>query len=205
MISLGVALIDPASGAILQEWDSMPVVITHGGEDRTGAIVGAEFSGGALLVARLLESVPSHPSAPIIGQVSRLEAGRVIVSRSYGAPDLVPIKAAAKAKVSADAEAARAKYLTQGSLKEMSYLKVAQEAATYIATNGAGSYPFLQARVNSGRYADLAAAASGTLAIENTTTTAVAQIDEIEDRAKLAIDAATTLNAIEAAAAAVWS
>lgn len=130
------------------------------------------------------------------------------IDRDYGGCQLIKwieeepladIKARVKRQISLNAEAARAKYLTEGSLKAMSYLKVAQEAATYVATNGAGAYPLLQARVNSGRYPDLAAAVSGTLAIENTTTAAGAQIDEIEDRAKLQIDAATTQDQVLAA------
>lgn len=207
MTPLGVALIDPATGAILQEWDRMPGVITHAGEDRTGAIVGAEFSGGCLLVARVLENPPPHQLAPVTSQSSRLEGDRVVVTRSYGAPDLAPIKASAKIRIGAAAEAARGKYITLGAGKSMSYQEVAKEAARYQATNGAGSYPFLQARINSGRYASLAAAAAGTIAIEAQWAVVGATIDEIEDRAKLAIDAATTVDAVdavEAAAQAEW-
>lgn len=117
------------------------------------------------------------------------------------APDLAAIKREAKATVSTQAEAARTKYLTPGSLKAMSYLKVAQEAATYVLTQGAGNYPLLAARVASGRYPDLASAAQGTVAVENASTQAAATIDEIEDRAKLQIDAATTVDQVMNASA----
>lgn len=204
MTSLGVALIDPATGTISQEWDTMPGVITHAGEDRTGAIVGAEFSGGFLLVARVLETPAPHPLAPVTNQSSRLDGDRVVVTRSYGPPDLAPIKASAKIRVGVAAESARGKYITLESGKSMSYQEVAKEAARYQATNGAGFYPFLQARVNSGRYADLAAAAAGTIAIEAQWAVVGAAIDELEDRAKLAIDAAMSVADVANAERVEW-
>ena len=119
--------------------------------------------------------------------------------------NLAEFKAQAKAQISAKAEASRGKVLTLvGPGKGMSYTKVAQEAATYVATQGAGAYPFLAARVASGRYANLADAAAGPLAIENATAMAAAAIDEIEDRAKLQIDAATTVEQVQAAATVTW-
>jgi hypothetical protein len=86
----------------------------------------------------------------------------------------------------------------------MSYQQVSSEAVRYVATNGAGAYPFLQARVDSGRYPDLATAATGTLAIEQQWATIGASIDMLEDRAKLAIDAASTVEQVQAAALVAW-
>jgi hypothetical protein len=111
---------------------------------------------------------------------------------------LTTYKSIAKARISAEAEAEREKYLTPGSGKALSYQKVKEEAERYVAMNGEGAYPFLQARVDSGRYPDLAAAAAGTLAIEGQWTVAGAAIDRKEDTAKLAIDAAANHAAVDA-------
>lgn len=98
------------------------------------------------------------------------------------ARDLITVKAENKSRISAAAEAARGKYITPGSGKAMSYQQVAIEAKTYAMTEGAGSYPFLQARVDSGRYPDLAAAAAGTIALEQQWATVGAAIDAAEVR-----------------------
>lgn len=118
---------------------------------------------------------------------------------------LADIKAKAKRQISEAAEAARGKVLTlSGPGKGMSYTKVAQEAVTFVATQGAGNYPMLGARVTSGRYPDLAAAASAIIAIEEATTSAAAAIDEIEDRAKLQIDTASSVEQVQAALQVTW-
>lgn len=91
-----------------------------------------------------------------------------------------------------------------GSGKAMSYQQVAQEAIRYSATGGAGAYPFLAARVASGRYPDLATAASATQQIEAQWAAIGSAIDQAEDAAKLAIDAATTVEQVQAAAQVTW-
>jgi hypothetical protein len=201
MQPLGAALINPTNGSILQSWDVQPAVITHAGEDRTGAIIGAEFTGGMMLVGRFLDQPPPRGNPPVTGQSEAYNGSVVVVTRQYGEVDLVPLKAAAKERISKDAEASRGKVLTLvGPGKGMSYMKVYQEALTFQAVGAnASTYPLLQARVNSGRYATLAEAADGIVQIEGPTTAAAALIDEIEDRAKLAIDAATTLQQIDTA------
>lgn len=123
------------------------------------------------------------------------------------APPPIPLadyKATMKARVGAQAETTRLRYISPGSGKAMSYQQVSAEARTYVATGGAGVYLFLQARVDSGRYADLAAAAAGTITIEQQWATVGSAIDRIEDAAKLAIDAAATEDAVLAASQVEW-
>lgn len=138
------------------------------------------------------------------GPVYQIEPTRVLRVWTVTPRDLATVKAEAKTAVSVGAEQARGKYITTGSGKAMSYQQVASEAVRYVATSGAGAYPFLQARVTSGRYADLAAAATGTLAIEQQWATIGSSIDMLEDKAKLAIDAATTVDQVQAAAVVTW-
>lgn len=203
MQKIGVALVDPTTGTIEQEWPSMPASITHAGEERTGAIVGAEFAGGRLLVERVTDDPPAG-DCPALTSVSAWDGTAVVVTRTYGPPDIARHKAEAKARISADAEAARGRYITPGSGKAMSYQQVAQEAIRYGATGGAGSYPFLQARVASGRYPDLPTAAAAAQKIEAQWAAIGSAIDQAEDRAKLAVDAATTLDQITAALQVSW-
>lgn len=118
--------------------------------------------------------------------------------------DLAIVKAETKARISAAAEAERGKYLTLGSGKAMTYQELASEAKRHLATDGAGEYPFLATRVASGRYRDLVAARDATLAIAAQWTVIGAAIDEIEDRAKLRLDAATTVEEVLAAAEVAW-
>lgn len=145
------------------------------------------------------------------GEVRELDAASIpphkaSLWQAFSPPsiDLAIIKADAKTRIGIAAESARSKYITPGSGKAMSYQEVAEEATRFKATNGAGQYPFLQARVNSGRYATLMQAADGTLAIEAMWATVGASIDETEDRAKLAVDNATTAADVEAAIPAEW-
>jgi hypothetical protein len=178
---VGYQLIDDASGAVVQFWGG-----TRG-------------------------SCPSVPNPLILPNGDH--ACGVIPGRSTGGytltewcvtPDIATVKAEAKTAVSVGAEQARGKYITTGSGKAMSYQQVAAEAVRYVATNGTGAYPFLQARVTSGRYADLAAAATGTLAIEQQWATVGSSIDMLEDKAKMSIDAATTVEQIQAATQVTW-
>ncbi len=101
MQKIGVALVDPATGTIEQEWPSMPAAITHAGEERTGAIVGSEFAGGRLLVERVCDDAPSN--RPIVSEQSTWVDGRVIVTRSYGPPDYDALRAALVSSVKAQA------------------------------------------------------------------------------------------------------
>jgi hypothetical protein len=203
MRNIGVALVDMATGTIEQQWDGMPDAIAHAGEVRTGAIVGAEFAGGRLLVNRLCANPPAG-YYPVTAEQSSWDGTNVVVVRSYGSPDLARHKAEAKASVGLGAEMARCKYISPGSGKVMSYQQVAAEAIRYGATGGAGAYPFLQARVASGRYPDLATAAAATQQIEAQWAAIGSAIDQSEDAAKLAIDAATTVEQVQAVTVVTW-
>jgi hypothetical protein len=179
-------------GQIVEE---RPIALTDVPEHKRGSWL--PFEGEPPTVDRALYVVT--------GPTYTIEPTRILQTWTVTPRDLVTVKANAKTSISSAAEAARGKLLTlSGPGKGMSYTKVAQEAATYVATQGAGAYPFLAARVASGRYANLADAAAGTLAIENATAMAAAAIDEIEDRAKLQIDAATTVEQVQAAATVTW-
>lgn len=140
----------------------------------------------------------------ITGPVYQIEASRVLRVWTVTPRDLVTVKAESKARISGLAESARGKYITPGSGKAMSYQQVAAEAIRYGATEGAGSYPFLQARVASGRYPDLATAAAATQQIKTQWAEIGAAIDQAEDAAKLAIDAATTVEQVQAALQITW-
>ena len=138
-----------------------------------------------------------------------IPAHKASLWQPYTPPEPPPIpladyKATMKAKVGAQAERTRMRYISPGSGKAMSYQQVAAEARTYVTTNGAGVYPFLQARVDSGRYANLEAAAAGTIAIEQQWAAVGSAIDRLEDAAKLAIDAASTDAAVLAASQVEW-
>lgn len=136
------------------------------------------------------------------------EVRRIMQAMGMGhmspAETMAELKASAKAQVSAAAEAQRARYITPGSGKAMAYQEVAAEAVRYIAAAGEGAYPFLQARVDSGRYPTLAAAAQGTVAIDDQWVAIGSAIDRCEDAAKIAIDAASTAEQVAAAATVVW-
>jgi len=140
----------------------------------------------------------------VTGPVYQIEPDRVLRVWTVTARDLAAVKADAKRHTSNAAEQARAKYITPGSGKAMSYQQVAAEAIRYGATNGAGSYPFLAARVSSGRYPNLATAAAATQQIEVQWAAVGSAIDAAEDRAKLAIDAATTVDQVQAATVVTW-
>lgn len=140
----------------------------------------------------------------IEGPVYQIEPTRVLRVWTVTPRDLAVVKSESKLRVSTLAEMARGKYITLGSGKAMSYQQVAQEAISYGATGGAGSYPFLQARVASGRYPDLAAAVAATQQIAAQWVAIGSAIDQVEDAAKLAIDVATTVDQVQAAMAVTW-
>jgi len=119
-------------------------------------------------------------------------------------PPIAIAKQTAKEQVSADAETARSRHITLGSGKALDYEKTSAEAIRYVESNGQGEYPFLQARVDSGRYANLAAAAAGISAMDYQKSISLAAITRVEDTAKLAIDAASTVDQVTAAIPQVW-
>ena len=132
------------------------------------------------------------------GPTYQIESDRVLRVWQLTPRDLALVKASAKARISNDAETARGRYLTPGSGKAMSYQQVAAEAVRYKAAGGVGEYPFLQARVASGRYMTLADAAAATLAVQAQWSAIGAEIDRIEDGAKIDIDAARTVDEVSA-------
>lgn len=138
------------------------------------------------------------------GPTYQIEADRVLRVWQLVPLELALVKRSAKARISNDAETARGRYLTLGSGKAMSYRETAAEAVRFLATGGQGEYPFLAARVASGRYSDLSTAAAATRQIEAQWAFIGAKIDEVEDRAKVLIDAATTVEQAAAAAQVVW-
>jgi hypothetical protein len=140
----------------------------------------------------------------VTGPTYQIEADRVLRVWQATARDLATVKIETKSRISAAAEEARCKYITPGSGKAMSYQQVAAEAIRYGATGGAGLYPFLQARVASGRYQDLATAAAAIQQIEAQWAAIGSAIDQAEDAAKLAIDAATTVEQVQAALQITW-
>jgi len=209
MQHVGYSLVD-ATGTEVQSWGGLQAGVTAGapqmirlpnGNDVHCPALG-QLGDWQLLERWLVDDKPQGQD--LIRHDVAVESGKVVVRAIYAARDLATYKTESKAKISSDAEACREKYLTPGSLKAMSYLKVAQEAATYVATQGAGNYPLLQARVTSGRYPDLATAAAGTITIEDATTSAAAAIDAIEDHAKLLIDAATSIDEVNTALQVTW-
>lgn len=215
MTPLGVALIDPATGTILQEWDSMPSVIAHGGEDRTGAIVGAEFAGGALLLERVLDVDPPPGNPPVTGQTSVVSGSRVVVTREYGAIDLMPLKNLAKAKIDAEAEVARSRHITLGSGQEREYALVAEDLERYamrlsvnkdpLVENGVPiAYPALQASVAAGEAENIPAAYAFISAREGASANALMQIRQLRIAAKRAVVAATSIAQIESATQIGW-
>jgi hypothetical protein len=189
---------------ILQEWDSMPSVITHGGEDRTGAIVGAEFAGGALLLERVLDAAPPSGNPPVTGQTSVVSGSRVVVTRSYGAIDLAPIKASLKQRIDIEAENARLKYITPGSGQALEYREAADEATRWAELSGQGVYPMLQASVDAGEAPNLAAAAAMISQRENAYAIIGATIRRLRLSAKRAVDEATDVATANAAAVVEW-
>lgn len=209
MQHVGYALVD-AQGNELQSWGGLQYGVTAGvppmiklpnGDDVHCPSLG-QIGNWQLLERWLVDDRPTY--SDLVRHDVAVENGKVVVRAVYAARDLAAVKAAVKASISAAAETARHKYITPGSGKAMSYQEVAAEAKRHVATGGAGEYPFLAARVASGRYPDIATAVTATLALEAAWTAVGAAIDEIEDRAKLAIDAATTVDQVRAAEQATW-
>lgn len=118
--------------------------------------------------------------------------------------ELGAVKADAKARIDADAETARLRYITAGSGQAMEYQEAAAEAVRYVATSGAGAYPMLQASVDAGEAANLAAAAALITAREDAWANIGANIRRLRIAAKRAVDAATTVEQVKSAATVTW-
>jgi len=148
----------------------------------------------------------------IAGPTYQIESTRVLRVWQVAPRDLATVKARARDEISAAAEATRTRYVTPGSGKAMSYQQVAAEALTFLniardsglAAANAQTFLFLSARVASGRYPDIAAAAAGVNATEAQWAMIGAEIDRIEDAAKLSIDAAITVEQVAGAVPTVW-
>lgn len=119
------------------------------------------------------------------------------------AKDLGPLRAAALARVDADAEGCRHLWITPGDGMAMVYQLKAAEAAAFLG-GGAGPFPFLEAEVEAGAAPDLAAAAATIEALSDAWVAAGAAIEVLRRGAKLAVIAATNPGEISAAAAVDW-
>lgn len=114
-------------------------------------------------------------------------------------PPLVEVKTSLKAQVDVRAEQIRLNYITAGDGQALEYREVADEAERY-AVSPVGSFPLLQASVDSGEAVNLAAAAALVAARHAAWKTIGAAIRKTRLEAKIAIDAA----ADEAAARAIF-
>lgn len=85
-MKIGVSLILQATGEELQSWPNLPPTITYKGETRTGAIVGAEIGGDALLVDRVLSAGPPAGDCPVVSESVAFDGSKVVVTRGYGDP-----------------------------------------------------------------------------------------------------------------------
>lgn len=140
-------------------------------------------------------------SASMTYQIAENE---VTISWSLTPRDLETVKAECKAIIDRDAETSRLKYITAGSGQALEYQEVADEAARYQEAGGLGSYPMLQASVDAGEAANLAAAAALVLQREAAWATAGSTIRRLRIAAKLAISAATTIDQVRAATQVTW-
>ncbi len=119
-------------------------------------------------------------------------------------PPLDDYKAAMCGKIDAQAETCRLRYITAGAGQALEYRETAEEAARYVATGGAGSYPMLQASVNAGEAATLNDAAVLVAQREAAWTIIGATIREKRINAKRAIHAAVDHAAALAASQVEW-
>lgn len=119
-------------------------------------------------------------------------------------PPLEKAKAAAAARVDRQAEAARAAWLTPGAGQAMEYLSTEAEARRFVASGGAGDYPFLAAELQAKGTGTLAEIAAEVIALADAWTAAGAEIKRLRRSAKMAIEAAETHEAVAAAAAVAW-
>jgi len=134
----------------------------------------------------------------------QIAVNEVTISWALTPRDLETVKAECKVIIDRDAEAARLKYITAGSGQALEYNEAASEAVRYAATGGAGAYPMLQASVDAGEAPDLAAAAALITSRENAWATIGANIRRLRLTAKRGIEAATTVEQVQAAATVTW-
>ena len=147
---------------------------------------------------------PVPTEAYTMTRVDTVGADRVVRSWQITPKDLAIVKADLKARIDADAETARLKYITVGAGQTMEYLEVAEESLRFAATGGAGVYPMLQASVDAGEAQTLADAAALVNAREQGWTMTGAAIRRIRLQAKMAVTAAADVDAAYAAAQVVW-
>lgn len=138
------------------------------------------------------------------GPVYQIEPQRVLRVWTVTARDLDAVKAEAKSRIDRQAEVARLQYITDGAGQALEYKEAASEAVRYAATGGAGAYPMLQASVDAGEAPDLAAAAALITSRENAWATIGANIRRLRLTAKRGIEAATTVEQVQAAATVTW-
>ena len=131
---IGASLVNLSTGEELQNWSSVPAVISHGGEDRSGAIIGSEFSGGCLLVERICEPAP-FGSPPVVSESSKFDGEKVVVTRVYGEIDLAPIRGQLVSSVKANAASIILAYCPQYKQANLT-ARAAELALTYPGTAG---------------------------------------------------------------------
>ncbi len=103
MQKIGVSLVLQSTGAEIMSWDGLPREIEYKGEVRTGAIVGAQVGGDAVLVDRFLEGNLPFGSPGVAAETASYSNGRVVVTRKYLEPDYEQIRASLIASVKAQA------------------------------------------------------------------------------------------------------
>lgn len=137
------------------------------------------------------------------GPTYQIEGNRVLRVWQTAARDLATVKAEAKFRIDEAAEAARLKYITPGSGQALEYQEVAREAANYVIDPDPqpSEYPLLNASVQAGEAADMAAAVALVQARDAAWTAIGAQIRQLRIAAKRAVDAATTTTVEQVAAA----
>lgn len=121
------------------------------------------------------------------------------------------IKASAKSKIDTEAEAVRASFRTQGEGQAIEYAATEADARAFIKQLNASltNYPFLKAEVDavsgaSGSAPDPYDVARGIIMRANAYLALCASVKLLRRQAKLAIDAATTVDEVRAVANVNW-
>lgn len=127
----------------------------------------------------------------------------VIDGRTSITVDVAILKSVLLQRVDAEAGAFRSRFITVSPGQEATYLRKEDEARRYAASGGAGSYPFLSAEATA-TGATLAAVATLVLETADQWVPLGAAIEGRRRAAKLAIEAATTIPAVIAAATVDW-
>lgn len=135
-----------------------------------------------------------------------LPAHKAALWQSYTPPaiSLATLKTVLRETIDGEAERTRLKYITPGTGQALEYRETAEEAARYVATGGAGSYPMLQASVNAGEATSLANAAAIVTEREAAWAAIGATIRQKRIAAKRAVAEAQTAEAAKAAAVVEW-